>query len=158
MGKARKEHASREALPRLVIADDDPVVRSVLIEQLKHDFECVAEASDADQAIAAVATYDPAVVILDVDMPAGGAIHATRQICAQSPGTAVVILSIDETWADVIDLMNTGAMTYLRKGVDEPTLVHDLKAAIEAHGRRNHRVGERPVGSSAWSTAFAGDG
>jgi DNA-binding NarL/FixJ family response regulator len=133
-----KAHAQshRKNLPRLVIADDDPVVRAMVIEQLRKDFDCVGEASDAAEAVAVVAAQHPDVAILDVDMPAGGAGRATRQICEQFPGTAVVILSIDETWAELIDLLNAGAMTYLRKGVDEPTLARDLKSAIEAHGRR----------------------
>jgi DNA-binding NarL/FixJ family response regulator len=142
----------------LVIADDDPVVRSVVIEQLRKEFDCVGEASDAEEAIAIVANQKPDVAILDVDMPAGGASRATREICERSPGTAVVILSIDETWADLIDLLNAGAMTYLRKGVDEPTLAHDLLAAIEAHGRLTHRTFDGVAGPSAWPAAFAGNG
>ncbi|MGD0196865.1 MAG: response regulator transcription factor [Solirubrobacteraceae bacterium] len=141
-----------------MIADDDPVIRSVVIEQLRHEFDCVGEAADAAEAITVVAEQNPDVAILDVNMPAGGAGHATRQICEQSPGTAIVILSIDETWADLIELLNAGAMTYLRKGVDEPTLVHDLKAAIEAHRRCAHRASTATNGhSAAVPAAFAGD-
>jgi DNA-binding NarL/FixJ family response regulator len=46
-----------------------------------------------------------------------------------------VILSIDETWADLIDLLNAGAMTYLLKGLDEPTLMNDVRSAIATHRR-----------------------
>jgi len=101
----------------------------------------VGQAVDALEAIAVVAAQRPDVVILDVNMPGGGAARATRQIRDQSPHTAIVILSIDETWADLIDLLNAGAMTYLRKGIDQQALVHDLAAAIKAHRLR-------PSGSS----------
>jgi DNA-binding NarL/FixJ family response regulator len=119
--------------PRVVVADDDEIVRTVLTAQLAEDFECVGAAADATQAIALVTALNPDVVILDVNMPGGGAIQATREIRARAPRTAIVILSIDETWSDLIDLLNAGAMTYLRKGIDEATITHDLHAAIRAH-------------------------
>jgi DNA-binding response OmpR family regulator len=55
----------------------------------------------------------------------------------------VVILSINETWSDLIDLLNAGAMTYLTKGIDEVTLNHDLHAAIRAH--RHPAIGAEPT-------------
>jgi DNA-binding NarL/FixJ family response regulator len=121
--------------PRVVIADDDEVVRTLLAAQLADDFECVGAAADATQAIALATALSPDVVVLDVNMPGGGAIEATREIRSRAPETAIVILSIDETWSDLIDLLNAGAMTYLRKGIDEATLNHDLHAAIKAHRR-----------------------
>lgn len=119
--------------PRLVVADDDDLVRSMVAYQLREDFECVGAAADATEAIALAQALHPDVVILDVNMPGGGAIQATHKIRDCSPDTAIVILSVDETWDDLIELLNAGAMTYLRKGMDEPTLADDLKAAIEAH-------------------------
>ncbi|HZV26095.1 MAG TPA: response regulator, partial [Acidothermaceae bacterium] len=121
---------------RLVVADDDAVVRSMLVAQLHDSFDCVGEARDAEEAIAVVAAVKPDVVVLDVNMPCGGAVRATRQIGEDSPTTAIVILSVDETWADVIDLLNAGAMTYLRKGLDPHTLEQHLTAAIQAHEQR----------------------
>jgi DNA-binding NarL/FixJ family response regulator len=118
---------------RLVIADDDEIVRSMVAYQLREDFECVGAAADATEAIALTTALRPDVVVLDVNMPGGGAIQATHKIRDNAPETAIVILSIDETWEDLIELLNAGAMTYLRKGMDEPTLAEDLKAAIDAH-------------------------
>jgi DNA-binding NarL/FixJ family response regulator len=119
--------------PRLVIADDDEIVRSMLAAQLRDLYECVGAAADATEAIALVTALHPDVVILDVKMPGGGAIRATHKIRDCSPETAIVILSVDETWGDLIDLLNAGAMTYLRKGMDEATIAQDLEAAIAAH-------------------------
>jgi DNA-binding NarL/FixJ family response regulator len=130
---AREQKSPPPRRPRLVIADDDEVVRSMVAYQLREDFECVGSAADATEAIALTTVLRPDVVILDVNMPGGGAIKATHKIRDDAPGTAIVILSVDETWDDLIDLLNAGAMTYLRKGMDEPTLAEDLRAAIEAH-------------------------
>jgi DNA-binding NarL/FixJ family response regulator len=121
------------ARPRLVLADDDPVVRSMLSEQLRYRFDCVGAGSNADEAIALVEAHRPDVAILDVNMPGGGARLATREIRARSPHTAIVILSSDETADDVVDLMSMGAITYLRKGIDTNTLEEKLAASIETH-------------------------
>lgn len=116
-----------------MIADDDELTRSMLASQLDLEFECVGLAAGAMEAIALVEAQHPDVVILDVKMPGGGALHATRQIHAGAPETSIVILSVDETWHDVIELLNAGAVTYLRKGIDAAMLAHDLTASIKAH-------------------------
>jgi DNA-binding NarL/FixJ family response regulator len=119
--------------PRLVLADDDSVVRSMLTVQLQNAFEVVGAAVDAEQAIAFVEAHRPDVAILDVSMPGGGAGRATREIRARSPETAIVILSADELEKHVIELMIAGATTYLRKGIDAGDLIRTLSKAIEAH-------------------------
>ncbi|HEX2702939.1 MAG TPA: response regulator transcription factor [Solirubrobacteraceae bacterium] len=92
-----------------MIADDDEVVRSTVIAQLSDSFECVGAAKDAPEAVAIVAAQSPEGVILDVNVPGGGAVRATREIRADSPDTAIVILSVDETAADLVELLTAGA-------------------------------------------------
>lgn len=70
-------------------------------------------------------------------MPAGGAKHATPRIHTLSPETAIVILSADETKDDVIQMMSTGAIAYLRKGLDAQTLITKLLVSWQAH----HKLG-----------------
>lgn len=110
----------------------------------------MGEARDAEGAIAVVAAVSPDVVVLDVNMPCGGAVRATRQIVMDSPATAIVILLVDETMADVIALLNAGAMTYLRKGIDREALEENLVAAIHAH---DQRVDGAPSFGTAAATA-----
>jgi DNA-binding NarL/FixJ family response regulator len=122
-------------VPRVVFADDDPVVLATLASQLAHAFECVGTAKNADHAITLVESLRPELVILDVDMPGGGAIRATREIHFRSPETAIVILSCDEMRQGVVELLNSGAVTYLRKGIDQQSLITKLTIAMQAHGR-----------------------
>jgi CheY-like chemotaxis protein len=143
------------AIPRqrIVIADDDPFVRSVLAIQLSDGFECVGSASDASEAVALVEAEHPDVVILDMNMPGGGALEATVAIRERAPETAIVILSVNETVSDMIDLLNAGAMTYLRKGIDDHSLSHDLTASITAH---RHGGRTTPLASDASLADVAG--
>ncbi|MGD0197398.1 MAG: response regulator [Solirubrobacteraceae bacterium] len=133
---------------RIVIADDDPFVRALLEAQLADGFECVGCAADAAEAIALVVAEHPDVVMLDMSMPGGGAMRATVEIRERAPQTAIVILSVNETVGDMIDLLNAGAMTYLRKGIDDHSLSNDLNASITAHrhgGRSTQIAADAPL-------------
>jgi two-component system chemotaxis response regulator CheY len=121
--------------PRMIVADDDAFVRAMLPAQLQDSFECVGTAEDSAAAIELVALEQPDIAILDVDMPHGGAIHATREIMARWPATVIVVLSGDEDRTGVIDLLQAGASSYLRKGVDPHDLAHHLQAALESPRR-----------------------
>jgi CheY-like chemotaxis protein len=139
---AGQQRSSETGRQRLVIADNDPFVREALALQLAEGFDCVGSAVDATEAVALVLAEHPDVVILDMNMPGGGAMHATAAIRERAPNTAIVILSVNETVSDMIDLLNAGAMTYLRKGIDDHSLSHDLTASITAHrhGGRSAKI------------------
>jgi DNA-binding NarL/FixJ family response regulator len=116
-----------------VLADDDEIICSMLAVQLESEFECVGTAADAPGAVALALAERPDIVILDVDMPGGGAMYATSEIRAGAPETAIVILSGDETRRGVMDLLEAGAITYLRKGIEVPELLDCLTLALSAH-------------------------
>lgn len=120
------------ALPTLMIADDDPVVRSMLSMTLERHFEIVAAVADSDQAVASAQNLRPDVALVDVQMPGGGGRTAVRGIADVSPDTAVVVLSGDESDAMVRELMIAGAITYVRKGIPPQDLVHMLHRALQA--------------------------
>lgn len=111
----------------LLIADDDPVVRSMLSMGLEQRFEIVAAVEDAAEAVDAAASSHPDAAVVDVDMPAGGGRHAVQGITEACPGTAIVVLSADEEDTAVRELLQAGAMTYCRKGI----AAHELAEAIE---------------------------
>jgi DNA-binding NarL/FixJ family response regulator len=116
----------------LLIADDDPVVRSVLSMALERRFEIVAAVADAEEAVAEAAVTKPDAAVIDVDMPRGGGSHAVRGIAEASPATALVVLSGDESDGTVRDLLQAGAMTYRRKGIAPHELADTLEKSIAA--------------------------
>ncbi len=118
--------------PRLLIADDDPVVAATLSAQLREDFEVVGAATDGDDAVELAANLQPDVALVDVQMPGGG-LGATRGIAEVSPHTAIVILSVDESEHSVVEFINAGAMTYLRKGTPPSEIAARLHTSIQAH-------------------------
>jgi DNA-binding NarL/FixJ family response regulator len=122
-----------EQAPRVLIADDDPDVRAVLSAQLAGRFDVVATAADTDDAIALAAELRPDLAIVDVQMPGGGGVRATKEICEATPDTAIVALSADESERVVLDMLRAGAVAYVRKGVDADELAALLEEALRAH-------------------------
>jgi DNA-binding NarL/FixJ family response regulator len=121
--------------PRALIADDDPDVRAVLVAQLTGSFDIVGTAADTDEAIALASETRPDIAIVDVQMPGGGGLRATREIRGAAPETTVVALSSDESERVVLEMLNAGAVAYVRKGVGADELVALLHEALRAHGK-----------------------
>lgn len=120
------------SLPRVLIADDDPAVRAALEAQLRSGFAVVATAGDTDEAIALASEHQPDLAIVDVQMPGGGGLRATREIRSAAPRTAIVALSADESERIVLDMLTAGAVTYVRKGVRAEELSALLRESLDA--------------------------
>jgi diguanylate cyclase (GGDEF)-like protein/PAS domain S-box-containing protein len=119
------------AKPRVLIVDDEPVVRAALSAQLKSKFDVIGEAEDADGAIAMARMHRPDAVLIDVEMPGGG-LHATQIIHDQSPETVIVILSSDTARSSVLRFLDAGAVAYLRKGTSAQQISVRLTEALDA--------------------------
>lgn len=124
---------SDSARPRLMIADDDPVVQSMLSMSLGGGFDVVGVAVDGEQAVDLAQASQPDAALVDVEMPAGGGLRAVRGIHEVAPETAIVVLSIDESDGVIREFVQAGATAYLRKGVGAQALSDALMGSIEAH-------------------------
>ena len=134
--RPNRDIAGTAPRPRLLIADDDSVVRSALSLQLSNAFQVVGSARDAAEAVALAGELQPDLAIVDVEMPAGGGPRAARGIGAASPSTAIVALSIDESRDVVLEMLDAGAVTYIRKGVSGRELLSTLLQCIKATAQR----------------------
>jgi DNA-binding NarL/FixJ family response regulator len=115
---------------RVVVADDQPVVRAgftALIE-LAGDLVVVGEAADGAEAVAVTRATRPDVVLMDVRMPVLDGIEATRRIVADPhlDGVRVLVLTTFEVDEYVFAALRAGASGFLLKDV-EPD---DLRAAV----------------------------
>jgi DNA-binding NarL/FixJ family response regulator len=119
--------------PRLVIADDDPVVRLMLGMSLGDEFEVVGEAADSEEAIELAGARQPDAALVDVVMPKGGGLQAVLGILEVAPDTAIVMLSGYRTEGVVGELIQAGAIAYRRKGVPPRVLADALSESIRAH-------------------------
>ena len=118
---------------RIVIADDHPIVRAGLVAlfSMEDDFDIVAEASTAEEAIAAATALNPDVVLIDLQFGPGSAItgaDATRVIRGLDAAPYVLVLTNYDSDADILSAVEAGASGYLLK--DAPP--HELIAAVRA--------------------------
>ncbi|SFR11537.1 Response regulator receiver domain-containing protein [Lentzea waywayandensis] len=119
---------------RVLIADDDPLIRDVLRDVLdsEPDLEVVAVAADAREAVELAERHAPEVVVLDVRMPFGGGSHAASEILQRAPGTRILAFSAYTDAGAVDDMRRAGVTDYLAKGVRNTELV----AAVRRLGGR----------------------
>jgi len=115
---------------KVLIVDDHPVAREGFRTMLETDqgIEVVGEASDGLQAIEMVAEKEPDVVMMDIRMPNLDGIQATQRIKLQHPTTAVVVLTIYDNDAYVVDAVRAGASGYLLKDASRELLTHTIRA------------------------------
>jgi DNA-binding NarL/FixJ family response regulator len=92
-------------------------------------FVC-AEAADAPGAVAAARRERPDVCLLDINMPGNG-IQAAEDISHELPETAVVMLTVSRTDADLFDALRAGASGYLLKDIDPARLPIALHGVLE---------------------------
>ena len=102
---------------RLLLVDDQGMFREGLrtLLSLQQDFEIVGEAGDGAAAVAAVRKEKPDVVLMDLRMPGGGGVEATRQIRAAQPEVRVIVLTTFEEDEEVFAALRAGAVGYLLK-------------------------------------------
>lgn len=102
---------------RLVLVDDEPLVRSGLAAILgaEPDLEVVGEAGDGARALSVVRRTRPDVVLMDVRMPAVDGIEATRLLSRLDEGPAVLVVTTFENDDYVYDALRAGARGFLLK-------------------------------------------
>jgi DNA-binding NarL/FixJ family response regulator len=110
---------------RVLIADDDPLIRDVLRDVLddEPDLEVVAVAADAREAVELAERHSPTVVVLDVRMPFGGGSYAAAEILQRAPGTRILAFSAYSDAGAVDEMRRAGVTDYLAKGVRNTELV-----------------------------------
>ena len=115
---------------RVVIADDHDLLRDGLTAILGADpaIEVVGEASSGPSAVAAAAALAPDVVLMDVEMPGGDGLTATRQVLERCRGTRVLVLTTFDLDEYVLEALRAGASGFLLKTTPATALVAAVRA------------------------------
>jgi DNA-binding NarL/FixJ family response regulator len=129
---------------RVLIVDDHQLIRRGVAAVLSEcpDWEVCGETSSGREAVAAATELKPDVVIMDSCMSDMNGSDATRQILKNNPGTAIVILSAEDSEHVIREVLASGALGYVLKSDGSD----DLRMALEeVHQNRlffTPRVGE----------------
>ena len=117
---------------RVLLADDHRLLLEGLANLLAaHGIEVVAQAHDGVAALALARQLRPDIALLDIRMPGGDGLTATRAIRAELPNTRIVILTTSTEDDDLFEAVKSGACGYLLKSMDADALIDCLEGAME---------------------------
>ena len=118
---------------RVLVVDDAAESRAILSRALGFDdhIDVVGEAHSGREAVRRAEEVRPDVILMDVRMPDGDGVDATRQITRRFPDVHVIALTAHDDQQSVRDMLTAGATGYLVKGapVDDVTsAIHKARA------------------------------
>jgi len=103
---------------KVLVVDDEPEVRQVLLEFLSSRGYDVTAASGGVEALAFVESEKPDLVLLDVAMPDMDGVETLRRIVAINPGLAVIMVTANANISITSKLLALGAVDYVPKPFD----------------------------------------
>ncbi|HJS29242.1 MAG TPA: response regulator transcription factor [Anaerolineales bacterium] len=121
---------------KILLVDDHEVVRLGLKSLISHypEFEVVAEADNANDAVRRVSEYRPDVVVMDIRLPGKNGIDATREIKAIAPETKIIILTSYAEDELLFEAISAGASGYVLKQIGSTELINALEAIGRGEG------------------------
>jgi two-component system response regulator NreC len=139
----------------IVLADDHEVVRAGLhlLLDAEPGFSVVAEAGDIAVTERRIAAHRPGVLVLDVNLPDGSSIPAIPRLRATSPGTRIVMLTMQNDAELARDALRAGATGFVLKEAAKEELIQAVRLAAAGRTYLNPELGARlattPPGPSA---------
>jgi two-component system, NarL family, response regulator NreC len=142
---------------RLLVVDDHAVVRSGLrmLLDAESDFDVVAEAGNAREAVFEARAHKPDVIVLDVVMPGESGIDVLPKLKKEAPSAKVLVLSMQDDPRYVREAFAQGANGYVLKEAADAEVVGAVRE-IAAGGEYVHpALGARMVAAEAQARAAA---
>ena len=121
---------------RIVLADDHPIVREGLrtVLETQADFEVVAEAVNGEEAVQLVATLQPDILLLDLEMPLVDGVEAIRRVRATQIDTTlprIIVFTAFDNDERIIHALQAGANGYLLKGEPRDTIFNAIRVTLD---------------------------
>ncbi|MBW8011124.1 MAG: response regulator transcription factor [Chloroflexi bacterium] len=115
---------------RLLVADDHALFREGLVAlfSANQDIELIGEAANGGEAITLAERLQPDVILMDINMPGGNGIFATRKILHASPTIGIIMVTMLEDDASVFNAMRAGTRGYVLKGAQHEELLQTIRA------------------------------
>lgn len=127
----------------VLVVDDDPAIRRVLISQLERDEFVCHEAGSGNEALAVLERLEVSIVVSDLRMPDGDGHMLLQVVRARYPNTAVIILTGDADVSTAVDCLRNGAADYLIKPYVAGAVEARIRQALETRRLRMELEGYR---------------
>jgi two-component system response regulator NreC len=131
----------------LVLAEDHHIVRQGIrsLLETEADFKVVGEVSDGLEAVRMVDSLCPNVLVLDIMMGGLNGLEVARQVSTHSPKTAIIILSMYNNEAYVLEALRAGAKGYVLKDATADELVKAVRIAVNGRHYLSSSLSERAI-------------
>jgi two-component system response regulator NreC len=129
----------------IVLADDHQVVRSGLriLLEAEEGFEVLGEAGNVTVALQKVLDHRPRVLVLDLNMSGESSLSAIPRLRRESPGTQIVVLTMQDELVFAREALRGGALGYVLKDAADAELVQAVRSAAEGQMYVNPRLQSR---------------
>jgi DNA-binding NarL/FixJ family response regulator len=116
---------------RVLLVEDHALFRRGLRRLLtEQGFEVTGEAGNGDAGVRLASELRPDVVVTDLHMPIMGGVELTRRISATADPPKVLVLTISDEDADVVEAILAGASGYLLKDAEPARIADAIRAAV----------------------------
>ncbi|WP_370617377.1 response regulator [Mumia qirimensis] len=132
---------------RVLVVDDDPLVRGGLVMMLDgaSGIRVVGEGADGDEVMAAVDAHAPDVVLMDLRMPRMDGVAATRRVRARPRPPEVVVLTTFDADENVVAALRAGASGFLLKDTPPARIVEAVHRVMAGDPILSPRITRRLV-------------
>ena len=136
---------------RVLLVDDQALFREGLrtLLSVQPDLEVVGEAANGEEAIQQAIRLQPAVVLMDLQMPVLDGVAATRRLRAEMPGSRVIVLTTFDDDEYVFEGLRAGAVGYLLKDAPSEKLFEAIRAAARGESFLQPSVAAKVVAEFA---------
>ena len=141
---------------KVILVDDQPLFREGLrtLLSVHPDLEVVGEAGNGEEAIKLARTHNPAVVLMDLQMPVLDGVAATRRLHDEQPKCRVIVLTTFDDDEMVFDGLRAGALGYLLKDAPSERLAEAIRLAARGESFLQPSIAAKVVAEFARLTAL----
>ncbi len=125
------EYHSQEDAPRVLVVDDEKVIREILADFLSMEGFFVRTAEDGSAALVELSRQHYDLVLSDLKMPNMGGLELLAAISKHAPNVVTVIMTGFGTVETAIDAMKRGAYDYILKPFKVEEVVHTIRRGLE---------------------------
>ncbi|MCU1286202.1 MAG: two component transcriptional regulator, LuxR family [Acidobacteriales bacterium] len=128
-----KKAARAKAVSRVLIADDDPLVRAAVGVLVSHeaDLEIAGEATNGEEAIAMAQQLRPELLLLDLNMPKKAGLEALRDMGDAIPGMKTILLTVAIEKRQIVEALQLGARGIVLKEAARTVLIDAIRAVMQ---------------------------
>ena len=133
----------------ILLADDHQVVREALriLLEMQADFKVIAEAGNGLEALQLAEIHKPDILIADMMMPGLSGLEVARRTKRISPATKVIVLSMHDAEAYVVEALAAGAAGYVLKKSSSQELILAIRQVVAGNMYLSPSLNERALKS-----------